>query len=444
MNRLHVSNNLRRILIAALLALLLSSCGGKEEPGNPELDKLLQATPAEEAAGDKTVLRLWSFHQVMEYEFWQWLAKEYEKTHPNIEIKVEYVSSDDYFSSNRLLSSFASGQGPDIFFVSSATINRFVESNILYTLTDEFNAEIKQDFYPAALDSVTVRGDIFAIPIETELLGLFYNKEMFRKANLEPPQTWEEMRVAAMRLKSGNVSGITIETYDGVFQNFSWLPFLWQTGGHLLSEDRNQGVLSEPNALSMYTFFREMVNQGLLNMRPSRPTTDIGILASGETAMQVSGTWNLRMLETEFAEQPIGVVPLPIPEGGVPTTISGGWKIAANTQSEHAKEAADFIMWAFAGDPEIPLKWVSETKFAYSPRKSVMEAGLSSYRRGLREIFTNQIFGTEREEPKLPEEINKIFSDSIQQILFDEKSPLEIVQQADRRIDNFLNPDTLK
>nr|WP_245363411.1 ABC transporter substrate-binding protein [Cohnella thailandensis] len=374
----------------------------------------------------------------MEYHFWTWLAQQYEKDHPNIEIRIEYVSSDDYFSSTRLLSSFASGQGPDLFFVSSATIRRFADAGFLYPLTDLFTAKIRDDFYPAALDNVTVDQEIYAVPFEMELLGLFYNERMFSQHRLDPPETWEEMMRDAELLRTPDISGLTIETYDGVFKNFSWLPFLWQTGGNLLAEDGSRSALSGSQAVKMYGFFRDMVERGLLNLRPSRPTTDIGILANGETAMQVSGTWNIRMLETEFADQPIGVVPLPVPEGGQPATIAGGWKMAANRQSEHAEEAAKFVMWAFAGDPGIPLKWVSDVKFAYPPRKSVMEAGIQNYRKGLRVVFTDRVFGTEREEPQLPEEINRIFSDTIQEMLFGDIAPEAIVSKADKAIGNAL------
>jgi multiple sugar transport system substrate-binding protein len=189
----------------------------------------------------------------------------------------------------------------------------------------------------------------------------------------------------------------------------------------------------------MYRFFREMINKGLINLNPSRPTTDVGIIASGETGMQVSGSWNIRMLETIYKDKPIGVVPLPVPDNGQNVTIAGGWKLAANNNSEHVDEAVKFMMWAFAGNVEIPLKWCTEVKFAYSPRKSVMDAGVASYHKGLRSVFTTQIFGTERPEPQLPEQINKIFSESVQQILHKEISPEEIVYTADQRIQSFLN-----
>lgn len=430
--------------LALLLGALstLASCARYEQTRGPELDKLLKTSgdSSSQANAPKTVLRLWTFHQAKEFEFWQSLAQQYQQLHPDIEIKVEYVSSDDYFTGNRLLASFASGQGPDIFFVSSPMIKRLVDVNMLLPLTGYFTQAMKDDFYPTALNSVTLYNNIYAIPIETELLGLFYNKRLFEAHHLQPPKTWNDMMKAAQELRSPpNVSGLTIETFSGVYQNFSWLPFLWQTGADLINEEGKSSGLSGAKGEDMYSFFRGMVDRGLINMQPSRPATDIGILANGETAMQISGTWNIRMLETEYADQSVGVVPLPTPTGDNPVTIAGGWKIAVNNRSDHTDEAVKFIMWAFSGDTDIPLRWCSDVKFAYSPRKSVMNAGKDYYRRGLRSVFTDQIYGTERMEPQLPEDINRIFSQSLQDLLYSPMTANEIRQNTADGIDSFLS-----
>lgn len=434
------NNTLLRIVFLTIsIVLLLTSCSsaGSSE-GKSDMDILLQNLDVEPPNPDRIVIHLLSFHTGQELEFWNWLGEEYKKEQPNVEIKVDFISSDDYFTGSKLLSSFASGHGPDIFFVSPGTIRRFEDANILEPLTARFTKEIKEDFYESALESVTVDDQIYAVPIETEMLGLYYNKELFSKWGIQPPTTWEEMREAAKVLKSPGVGGLTMETFKSVYQNFTWLPFLWQTGSDIITEDGRSSALNQPGAVEMFTFFRGMIDEGLLNMYPSRPTTDIGILANGETAMQVSGTWNIRMLETKYADRSIGVVPLPIPSGGQQVTIAGGWKIGVNHFSKYANEAAKFVMWAFADKPDIPLRWVSEIKFAYSPRKSVMKAGGELYQKGLRKVFTDQIFGTERQEPQYPAEISGIFTDSLQQLLYSGGQPKELVHSAVNEIDNYL------
>lgn len=435
---------LRMGLLGLVLVLLLASCGGGKTPGNrSDMDIVLHNPEVEAASPDRIVLHLLSFHTGQEFEFWKWLGAEYSKQAPHVEIQVDFISSDDYFTDNKLLASFATGHGPDIFFVSPGTIRRFENAGILETLTKEFTPEIRQDFDPAALESVTLNDQIYAVPFETELLGLYYNEELFREHGLMPPATWPELEAAANALKSPGVSGLTIETFKSVYQSFTWLPFLWQTRADLVSGDGRKSGLKSPDAAAMFRFYRGMVDQGLLNMHPSRPTTDIGILASGETAMQVSGTWNIRMLETIYADKPIGVVPLPVPEGGEPVTIAGGWKIGVNHFSKYNEEAKKFVMWAFAGEPEIPLKWVSDVKFAYSPRKSVMKAGEEQYLNGLRRVFTEQIYGTERQEPQYPAEISSIFTESLQRLLYGGALPNDLTESTYRQITDYLT-DTEK
>ncbi|MEK5475495.1 sugar ABC transporter substrate-binding protein [Paenibacillus sp. FSL R5-0407] len=433
----------RKLLAACGLVLLLASCGSSDPGAKSDLDILLKNTGVAPSDPDRIELHLLSFHTGREFEFWSWLGEEYAKEHPHVEVKVDFISSDDYFTDNKLLASFASGHGPDLFFVSPGTIRRFEDAGILEPLTSRFAPDIREDFYTSALDSVTVNGEIYAVPIETELLGLYYNKELFSSKGIQPPTTWKEMAEAARVLKSPGVSGLTLETFKSVYQNFTWLPFLWQTGADLVTEDGEALGLDGTEAKEMFAFFRGMIDQGLLNMHPSRPTTDIGILASGETAMQVSGTWNIRMLETMYADRPIGVVPLPVPEGGDRVTIAGGWKIGVNHYSKYADEAAKFVMWAFAEKPDIPLRWVSEVKFAYSPRKSVMEAGGELYQKGLRKVFTDEVFGTERPEPQYPAEISGIFTESLQQLLYNGGQPGDLAEWTSEAIDNYLK-DTEK
>lgn len=427
-------------MISFLLVFVTACSSSAQIPNNtgPLIDNLTKPINQEIAPSNMIQLRFWTFHQAKELEFMKSLAEQYHRIHPEVEIKVEYVPSDEYFQGTRLISAFASGQGPDIFFVSAGNINKFIDAQIIQPLTSEFTPAIKNDFSESSLASVTAGNEIYAVPFEVELLGLYYNEEMFRKQGLAAPKTWEEMMADAKKLKTATVSGLTVETLDSVYQTFTWLPFLWQTGADLLTENGLNSGLSQPNALKMYDYFKQMRDDQLLNLYPSRPTNDIGILANGETAMQISGTWNVNTIEKIYNQIPINVVPLPIPDGGKHVNIGGGWKIAASRNSKHADEAAKFVMWAFAQDTANPLKWVSDVKFAYSPRKSVMQAGKDFYTKGLRSVFTQQIYGTERPEPRSPGEINQIFNGSIQDILFHSVSAKDAVSKENEKINTYL------
>lgn len=430
------------MVLFVLASFLFAGCSNdaaEQIEASELIELLVQENPAHISSENdaEKQLRFWTFHQSQEFEFMESLGELYETLHPDVEIKVEYVPLDDYFGT-RLISSFATGQGPDIFLVSPGTLQKFADARILYPLTSRFTKEIKQDFYEDALENVTIEQEIMAVPFEVELLGLYYNKQMFQKHNLSPPRTWEDMANAAERLRTEEVTGLTIEPEGSFYQNFTWLPFLWQTGAYIVDAFNERSGLHEANAVKMYTFFEDMRKRQLLNLYPSRPTNDIGIIANGETAMQVAGTWNIRLLESTYQDVPIGVVPLPIPEGGQPATISGGWKVGVNRHSENLQEAADFVMWAFAEEVSHSLKWCTDIKFAYSPRKSVMAARDDISRGELRQVFAEQILPSATPEPSYSDEINRIFTESLQNILFNHYSGEDAAREASESIDEFL------
>ncbi|SHE39329.1 multiple sugar transport system substrate-binding protein [Seinonella peptonophila] len=361
----------------------------------------------------KKILRLWTFHTGNEFDYFQSLGQEYQKKNPNIEVKVEYIPSNEYFAGNKLLTAIASGEGPDLFFVSSSTIQKYVQAKILRPFTNEFTPALRSDFTPESLKDVTFNQQIYGIPFEIELLALYYNKQMFSEHGLHPPRTWQELIQSASVLKTETVSGLTIEMDGTIYQNFSWIPFFWQNRVNEFTSDS----FKKPEVAATYSFFKQLSDLGLLNRHPSRSATDIGILANGETAMQVTGTWNINSIEENYKEIPMGVVPLPVPLGGEEVTIAGGWKLVVNQLGEESKLASQFAMWAFADDPKRPLEWCTKAKFAYSPRKSVMKAGQSMFNKGFRKEFTEKILATARPEPRLPENINRILAESLQNVL---------------------------
>lgn len=431
----------RMWLPVVLHTALLAGCGSSAVSGDHsgELVDLLVAPISSVAeSDDAATIRLWTFYQANEFEFLESLAEQYHALYPDVKIKVEFVQIDDYFST-RLLSAFTSGQGPDVFFVSPGNIDKFVKANILQPLTQRFTPEIRDDFYHSALDAVTIDDEIYAVPFEVELIGLYYNTQMFQSKGLQPPRTWQDMREAAEALHTKQASGLTMETNESVYQNFTWLPFLWHTGADLIDSHTGKSGLDDPRALQMFNFFREMRESGLLNLNPSRPTNDIGIIANGETVMQVAGTWNIRALETTYAEVPIDVVPLPTPNGEDPISIAGGWKIAVNKHSDNLDKAVDFVMWAYAEDVENPLKWCSEIKFAYSPRKSVMDAGDDYYKKGMRATFTNELFGHERPEPRLSGDVSRIFSAMLRHILYSDLDAEEVLKEVHEQLNSALS-----
>lgn len=136
------------------------------------------------------------------------------KANPNIQ--VEYVQGDWNSVNDYLLTSFESGDVPDVFHYEAPAIVDFAKRGYLTDLTPLIPEEAKKDVTKGAWDSVTLDdGKMYGFPFLMEPLIILYNPELFKAANVTPPSldkpwTWDEFRNAAKALtKDTNGDGKT-------------------------------------------------------------------------------------------------------------------------------------------------------------------------------------------------------------------------------------------
>jgi ABC-type glycerol-3-phosphate transport system substrate-binding protein len=82
-------------------------------------------------------------------------------------------------------------------------------------------------------------------------------------------------------------------------------------------------------------------------------------------------------------------------------------------------------------------KWVTEAKFAYPARFSVIEANKSIYDKGLRKDFT-AFYSTAIPEPSYSAEISDIVGDMLQDVMFNGLSGADAAKKAQRNLDAVL------
>jgi len=109
-----------------------------------------------------------------------------------------------------------------------------------------FNLE---DFYPGALDLVTVDGEMQGIPSAIECGVMAYNKDLFDTYGVPYPEngwTWDDFLAAAAGVtdSEGGVYGFAPQVLDPMYFKYMphWidpLPFVYQHGGRLFDDWKN-------------------------------------------------------------------------------------------------------------------------------------------------------------------------------------------------------------
>jgi len=119
------------------------------------------------------------------------LIDKFEKEHPNINIDAQYIPSGDALI-QKLVTAIRSKTAPDISWLHSDFLEDLVEADAIYKMDEFINGEngiTKEDLddiYPALIQFSSWRGTLYSLPMEATNLALLYNKEMFRKAGLDP------------------------------------------------------------------------------------------------------------------------------------------------------------------------------------------------------------------------------------------------------------------
>ncbi|WP_261133466.1 ABC transporter substrate-binding protein [Bacillus sp. Marseille-Q3570] len=381
------------------------------------------------SSDDVITLSFWDFHSDSQKDFFEKLVKDYNASQDRVKIEFKSFNQSDY-GTTKLPVAFANGEGPDIFMVNPGDFLKFAEAGILADLDEYFPEGAKEDFLPASLEAVTYEDKILALPYELELLALFYNEDMLADAGLEVPKTWDELSDTAEKLTTDDVAGLILPTDKATYLNFVWYPFLWQQGGSVLTDDGDESNFDSPEVVKALDYWGSFFQNGSSPSKLQNGPWEIGHVGNETAAMQIVGTWDVPALEREFPDVPIGVAPIPIPEGGNHSTAAGGYKFAVNSKSEHVEEAAKFVMWAFADDPERALEWCTDIKFAYSPRKSVIEQGEETYNNGIPKMFTDEIYETAIPEPSFNAKTVDTIGTALQEVMFGNVSGEDAAKKA--------------
>jgi len=132
------------------------------------------------------------------------IVADWNKKHPDVQ--VEYVQGDWGSIHDYMLTSFETGETPDVFHYESAAIADWAERDFLVNLEPLMSEDIKDDIYEPAWQSVALpEGGVYGVPFLWQSRLTIYNKDLFEEAGVEPPTsdnpwTWEDMREAAQKL----------------------------------------------------------------------------------------------------------------------------------------------------------------------------------------------------------------------------------------------------
>lgn len=400
---------MKKLRIAVLVTVLVALIAALPGPA---------AVPPAKA---QDTIRFWTFDYTDAVApFFQAYIDEWNATH---DIQVEWTEFPwAQYTGEILTTGIATGEAPDVFFISPGDWRRYAEGGLALSLNDYVPDYLLEDLLPASVEAVTLNGNIYSIPFEMEPVVLWYNKAILEEEGVEVPTTWDELVAASEALTTEDRYGILLPMNPDYFENFIFYPFLWMAGADVVNEDFTAATVNTPEAARALDLWGTLVRNGWAapNSTGNDPTDER--FANGQGAMFVSGYWVWGWLKDNYPEliEDIGVAPIPAPEAGDElATVYGGWTVMVYAGTEHPDEAAEFAINLFgAEDNTRAAEWGMVYNTKLSPRQSVLAENEEFYSEFPHNVFANDIFPTARAEPSYPPEIAQSVWEALQSVMF--------------------------
>ncbi|PVE11508.1 ABC transporter substrate-binding protein [Streptomyces scopuliridis] len=339
------TNSTRRLLgavaMACVMALGATACGSSDPAdggGGPE-----DVKSALDKGGKVTV---WAWEPTLKK-----VAADFEKKYPKVDIELVNAGTGDK-QYTALQNAIAAGSGaPDVAQIEYYALGQFAIGKSVEDLAGYGATAYDKTFTSGPWNAVKYDKSIYALPMDSGPMALFYNKKVFDKHGAKVPTTWDEYVEAARTLhKADPKIFITNDTGDAG----ATTSLIWQAGGRPYKTDGTDVSIDFGDAgTKTYTnTWQKLLDEDLLAPVTSWSDEWYKGLADGSIATLSIGAWMPANFTSGVASASGDWRVAPLPQwtkGDTAGAENGGSSLAVPKAAENKELAYAFIEYATTG-----------------------------------------------------------------------------------------------
>lgn len=237
----------------------------------------------------------------------------FKQENPGINVSVEAVPFAQYY--DKLSTEVAAGSVYDVFMISGAYFSRIAPTGVFENLSPDIKESgIDLTKYTMDPENSTYRQQVYAMPYELDVQGLYYNKDAFDRAGVAYPTsgwTWNTLLDAARKLTNTDSSGKTTQ-WGFYAENLypSWVSFIAQNGGSILNDNNKVCTMDQPAAVDALQFMVDLMYRYHVAPAPTALPQGADPFQAGLVAMRLDGSYSVRPA-LQFSSFHWGIAPLP-------------------------------------------------------------------------------------------------------------------------------------
>ena len=379
------------------------------------------------------------------------LAAQFERENPGIKVHPIYAGNYDD-ARIKALAALKAGQPAQLSVLFSIDIYELLEQDVIVPWDDVAKSADDQawlkSFYPALMMNGTYKGKVYGIPFQRSTIVLYWNKDAFKDAGLDPnqpPATWNEMTQMAQKLvkkdANGHVVRWGVEVPSTGYAYWMFQAFARQNGQDLMNRDGNKTNYDNPDVIAALQYWRDL---GAKYQVMPEGTVEWGTLrqafTEGKTAMMWHTTGNLTAVKGT-AKFPFGVAMLPASKQRGSPTGGGNFYLFKKTTPAEREAALKFVKFMTA--PERAADWSIATGYVATRPDAYETPKLREYAAG----FPQALVARDQFQYATPElstfqtgRVRKALDDAIQASLTGQKAPAAALKAAQSEADRLLRP----
>jgi sn-glycerol 3-phosphate transport system substrate-binding protein len=378
-------------------------------------------------------------------------AADFEKDNASIKVKPIYAGTYQE-TIVKALTAHKAGTPPATSVLLSTDMFTLIDEDAIvpiddFLTSDDDKAWLKS-FFPAFMANSQTGGKTWGIPFQRSTVVLYYNKDLFKEAGLDPekaPATWAEQLEFAQKLTKRDAAGTT--TQWGIQIPSSGFPY-WlfqglstQAGAILANETGDKTAYDDPGVVEALQYWIDLA--GKHKVHPP------GIVEWGtmpkdffekKCAMMWTTTGNLTNVRTN-AKFPFGVAMLPAGKRPGSPTGGGNFYISAKAPKPQQEAAFKFARWATSA--ERAAQWCVDTGYVAVRPDSFETAALKKYANEFPPalIARDQLkFAVAELSTHENQRVTKALNDGLQAALTGAKPAAQAMKDAQTEAERILKP----
>lgn len=409
------------LLLASMLAIgIFTSCGNTDAGTTANASK-------SEALKEKNKVTLWYYWENKDQQ--QILAdilKDFNYSQKEVEVVSEYIPFADF--KKQLSIGMAAVKLPDLVLIDNPDHAAYVAMGLFADITDKIKDwPDKDQYFEGPWKSCTLNGKVYGIPFGSNDLALYYNEDMLNKAGVKPPQTWDEMKVAAKKLTGNGVTGLGISAPKTEEGSFQFIPWIVSAGGDATK-------LNSPEGIKAFTLISDMIKEGSMSKEVMNwvQSDVLKQFMAGKVAMMVNGPWQVPTLKKDAANLKWNVTLLPKDQKFASVLGGENWGVV---NGKNVDATVTFLKYVTKTD--VLKGYIG--KFGYFPSRKDLAADPQFTGDPIYKVFVDELqYAVPRgPHPKWPELSNAI-SQALQEVITGEKTPEAAAKDAQGKIDKAI------